>query len=531
MPEHREADIVVIGGGVGGSYAAATAAYHGLDVFQLERKSEEEAGHIACGDATKSPLEPEYFPGDAIDMESIVEDPEIGFDYGIDQIEWWDTSQEGVDIQKTLRYPDQGERTGSSVVDRYEFGQALLEQAAERGAEQEFGTVVQELLQGDRVEGVRAAKNGDEILYHADVTIDASGALSDFNKSVERDGLDAQGGVTLEEPHFTQMGSAYREIIETRQPVDYDNAIIGMPLEGSRDSLEDTFGYFWLFPRSDTEVNVGLGFQMSDDPIQMVDVLRDYVEDREEFQDAEIDEKFGKKNKLGSALALRRPLDSLVAPGYLAAGGNACCTHPISGKGIRGAAVTGYSAGKHAAEAIETGDVSEEGLWDHNVYVMKENGIGKTIASRDPFNIAAGTVDVDSLRAFVSFLPEEEIQRVVGSGGDSSLRDELGVIGAAWRNYRERKADGTLESLDVSRSDIIDTAWLFGAAKMYSRSLENHYSEYPENREGFPEWKEARDEIDSFYQGLMDADPKYGGDEDTGYMAAVRSLGKALDVF
>ncbi len=528
MEERREADVVVIGGGVGGSYAAATAAYEGLDVVQLERKPSEQAGNIACGDATKSPLEPGYFPGEAIEMERIVEDPRVGFDYGIDQIEWWDTNQEDIDIRKTLLYPEEGERTGSSVVDRHAFGQALLEQAAEQGVEQEFGAVVQELLQGDRVEGVKASRDGDEILYNADVTIDAAGALSDFNKGVAREELDAEGGVTLEEPHFTQMGSAYREIIETQQPVDYENSIVGMPLEGSHDSLEDTFGYFWLFPRSDTEINVGLGFQMSDDPIQMVDVLADYIEDREEFEDAEIDEKFGKKNKLGSALALRRPLDSLVAPGYMAAGGNACCTHPISGKGIRGAAITGYSAGKHAAEAIESGDVSEEGLWGHNVYVMKENGIGKAIASRDPFNIAAGTGDVNNMRAFVSLMPEDEIQQVVGTGSDPSLRDRLA---STWRNYRERRADGTLDALDVSRRDILDTARLFVVGKMYSRSLENHYSDYPESRDGFPEWKETRDEIDAFYQGLMDADPKYGGGGDTGYMAAARSLGKAAGVF
>jgi len=46
-------DIVVVGGGTAGTFAAATAASEGLDAIILERKSADEAGHIACGDAIK----------------------------------------------------------------------------------------------------------------------------------------------------------------------------------------------------------------------------------------------------------------------------------------------------------------------------------------------------------------------------------------------------------------------------------------------------------------------------------------------
>ena len=40
-------DIVVVGGGTAGVFAAATAAAEGLDVVIVERKSEADAGHIA----------------------------------------------------------------------------------------------------------------------------------------------------------------------------------------------------------------------------------------------------------------------------------------------------------------------------------------------------------------------------------------------------------------------------------------------------------------------------------------------------
>ena len=49
----HEYDIVIVGSGTSGCYAAATAAQAGMDVAVLERKDAEEAGHIACGDALK----------------------------------------------------------------------------------------------------------------------------------------------------------------------------------------------------------------------------------------------------------------------------------------------------------------------------------------------------------------------------------------------------------------------------------------------------------------------------------------------
>ena len=46
-------EIIVVGGGVAGCFAAATAADAGAEVLQIERKSAENAGHIACGDAIR----------------------------------------------------------------------------------------------------------------------------------------------------------------------------------------------------------------------------------------------------------------------------------------------------------------------------------------------------------------------------------------------------------------------------------------------------------------------------------------------
>ena len=70
---------------------------------------EDEAGHIACGDAMKSPTDSELYPG-PIDMVSIAENEDVLIDENIDRIEWWD---EDIGVKKVLPY-----ESGSNVIDR-----------------------------------------------------------------------------------------------------------------------------------------------------------------------------------------------------------------------------------------------------------------------------------------------------------------------------------------------------------------------------------------------------------------------------
>jgi digeranylgeranylglycerophospholipid reductase len=497
----EEYEIIVVGGGVAGSFAAATAADEGAEVVQLERKSEEEAGHIACGDAMKDPTSDKYYPG-PIDMESLAEDPELLADNNVDQIEWRD---EEIDVRKVIPYPG----NGSNVVDRYVLGQGLLDETARLGVDQHFDTVVNGVVQDDQVRGVEAVRDGENVTYTGDLVIDAGGSLSTVMADTDFPELDAEPDTTLEEPHFTQYGSAYREIIETEDPVPYDNSIIGKPLE--------EMGYIWYFPRTPTEINVGLGFQMSEDPVQMPQRLAEDLEGRDEYEGAEIGENLGESDKLGAALALRRPLDSMVAPGYIAVGGNAGTTHPISGKGIRGAAVSGFSAGKHGAEAVnsdEDGFISEEDLWAHNHFLYADHGLGTRIASKDPYNIAVSQMGMDTGRATVALLPEEEIRETVSSEDTDSV--DMGNVknfltegaGNAWHHFR----DGTFEDLGVSKREVLGTLHDFWKTKNYADEMRDHYSSYPDSREDFFEWLDERNRIDNELNqalGVPEGEEKY----------------------
>jgi len=492
-------EIVVVGGGVAGCFAAATAADRGADIVQIERKSESEAGHIACGDAMKSPTDPDLYPG-PIDMTAIAATDDVLIDGNIDQIEWWD---EDIGVKKVLPYD-----SGSNVVDRYEFGRELLRQTATLGVDQEFNTVVNGVVQGEQVEGVEAVRDGRPVTYHADLVIDGGGSLSTVMAAVDFDELAAAPEATFEEPQYRQFGSAYREVLVTPEDVPYDNALVGKPLE--------ELGYVWYFPRTAREINVGLGFQMTEEPVELVDRLREDIRDRPEYQGAEHAEVDGTADKLGAALGLRRPLDSMVAPGYITVGCNAGATHPISGKGIRGAAVTGFSAGKHGARAVredEDGFVSEADLWPHNYFVYVEHGLGTRIASKDPYNVAAANAGMENVRAAVALLPETEIADVVSSAEDSfGVTNAVELVSGVLRNAVDLYRNDVFEQLDTSKRAVLATLGDFVQTRIYADRLERHYANYPETREEFFEWRDERDALDDALDeqiGIPARDSKY----------------------
>jgi len=480
-------DVVVVGGGISGCFAAATAAAEGASVVQLDRKPREEGGFIACGDAIKSPRDPEKYPG-PIDMNAIADDERVLMDLNIDQIEYWD---EELGVRKVLPYSN-----GSNVIDRYEFGQHLLEQTADLGVEQHFDTVVNEVTQNGRVTGVKAIRNGEPVTYESQVLIDTAGAQSILQDMIDFEALDAPGGSTFEKPHYTHFGSAYREVIETPEPVEYHNAIVGKPLE--------EMGYIWYFPRTPTQINVGLGFQMSKDPIPLADRLRRDIEDRPEYQGANVAERFDRDNKLGSAIALRRPLDSMVAPGYLTAGGAAGTTHPITGKGIRGAAYSGYSAGRAAALAVQNDDVSEEGLWEHNRWLYLEHGEAAKLAAWDAYNVAASKLEPNMLRALIALLPEKELREIVGTSTEvDSFASKLQVGSGVARNFLSAYRRGLFDELGVTVSELSDAVLGLVSTRKFVAKYQAHYESYPETRDGFEAWVAKRNEIDqAFYDAL-----------------------------
>ncbi|MFB6162785.1 MAG: geranylgeranyl reductase family protein [Halococcoides sp.] len=457
MPTERY-EVVVVGGGTGGTFAAVTAARAGASVVIVERKSSEEAGHIACGDAIKGQ---DTFP-DVIDRQRLRDEAFTNESVSHALFEMPDSGE-------TLDY-DFGGVTGS-VVDRKRYGEVLLEEAEQAGADIHYDTVVTDVRQdGRQVTGVETVRDGEPTTYEADVVIDAAGALSILQDKADLAETTFDTNVT-----YSQFCSAYREVITVDEPVPWSDAIVFKPTE--------ELGYLWYFPRTPTEINVGVGFQMNEEPMQLVEAIRDDVRDRPEFENATVED------KLGAALPTRRPYDSAVAPGYIAIGDAAAHVNPTTGGGIPGAAKGGHWAGEIAASAVADGDLSEAGLWEYNHRVQTD--YGKRFAAMDLYNIFGTARDLDDLVDLLAAMPAQQLIDVLGKSGEASMGFglKLEILVKTFGHW------GTL--LDVYR--VNDRA----------SDLKSIYEDYPTDPAGFETWRDRRDEFMTEYYDLVGAEPKY----------------------
>lgn len=455
--ENDEFDVVVVGAGTAGCYAAATVAAAGYDVVVLERKDEHEAGHIACGDALKgSDAFPEAIPHERLEPAMTNTDVDHGR---------FEIPQENT----ILEIPVPGKL---AVVDRWEYGRAIIKGAVEAGATFVYDTVVQDVVQGEdgTIIGVTAKRKGKPTIYRADIVIDGAGSLS-----VLQDRIDFVGTTFDTNVRYSQFCSAYREILEVPEEVPWKDALVFKPTKRAA-------GYLWYFPRTGTEINAGLGFQMNEEPMHLVQDLASDIKNRPELRDAVV------TDKLGAALPTRRPYDSAVAPGFMAVGDAAGHVNPTTGGGIAGAAYAGAYAGEQAISAIETGDISEAQLWAYNERVMDH--FGARYAALDVYNILSTAVDVDDLMGLLAALPGQKLAEALYSGST-----DLG-----WR----LKVQTAVKSLKYW-----DVIWTFYKTKQLAEELLEHYQTYPTEPSGLAPWQQERDGLmDHIYQ-TTGAEAKY----------------------
>jgi geranylgeranyl reductase family protein len=238
VPE-RDADVIVVGAGPGGSTAAYHLARHGVRVLVLE----------------KSHFPREKVCGDGLTPRAVVALVRMGVD--IDGPGWlrhYGLRVVGGGVRLELPWPELSNSPGFGLTrTRHDFDDILARRAVAAGAELRTGHQVLGPIRDaatGRVVGVTASTgdDGSPRRFHAPVTIAADGVSGRLPLAL---------GLTRREDR--PIGVAVRRYY--RSPVRHDDDYLEswLELRSSADSDRLLPGYGWIFGMGDGRVNVGLG--------------------------------------------------------------------------------------------------------------------------------------------------------------------------------------------------------------------------------------------------------------------------------
>lgn len=435
-------DLLVVGAGTAGCAAALEAARAGLRVALLDRRTADQVGTKACGDA--------------------MEENEIA----------WTRDVLGVDLSPALLRSGLGARVSTSdgrdhlvipswissraVVDRPRMGRILLEAAIAAGAEFRGGTRVLDWIQHDSsVAGVRT-ESGD---LRARCCLDCSGALSGLRQKV------AVPGPLEKETGEGRLAFAYRELAEVPAGLPHPDEIVV-----TYDLAASNGGYVWYFPNGPRHVNVGIGGAPASRPWARL------LEEHGRSWGIS----WEKRSAAGAFLPARTFLSCAVAPGYIACGDAACCVGPLDGAGIHSSLLTGHLAALQAIQALAEGEATLERLWGyHRAYL----GYRWKTSIVDH---GAGISAQEALRPLLQNLGQGDFDALVRM---ADSRTVTALYSTSWRSI------GPLLKLAVKLLSRPRLVGKLAPGLWWMARLRAHLLAYPKSPEGHPAWNRKFERI------------------------------------
>ncbi len=442
----KKFDVIIVGAGTGGSLTAKTLANDGLKVCMIDRKAEQDIGDKVCGDA----IGKHHFDNVGLKHPSGKE-----LERKIEGIKVYSPDMETeVNVK--------GEGVHGYLVNRLLFGQRLLKEAKAAGVTLMDQTVVTyPIIKAGYVVGVLAKNLKKDInseLY-SKVVVDASG-----HSAVLRKKLPTEFGIE-NEVNDEDVEICYREIREIAEPVD-DPGFCKIYLDLQR----FPGGYCWIFPKSPTVVNVGLGVAMTKGFPNPKDLYNQFVLSMPIFKDSQA------LTGGGGLVPTRRPIGSMVGNGVVIVGDAACQVNPIHGGGIGSSMMGGVRAAEIIIKAIENGDVSRKSLWPYTGIFMKEYGAKQ--AGLDVFRILLQKLSNEEMNYGMShhLITDEDLLK-------ASMGEDL-KLNITEKTNRLFKGLGRLSLLKKLNS----------TAKLM-REIRDLYRNYPSSPNGLDEWTAKADQI------------------------------------
>lgn len=307
----KKYDVIVVGAGPAGSTAAYHAAAGGMNVLLLE-KHNQIGVPVCCAEAVTKPglkllLEPRAsWIAAEIDRAIVVGPEETTFE---------------------VEHPDAG-----YILERKLFDRDLAAMAAEQGAEVRVNAEVTDLLFGDnRYDGVVVEEAGERKEIRADIVIAADGVESLLGRRAE--------------------------VGKRVQPKLYDSALQylvgGIEIDTRR--MEFYFdpdlypsGYLWVFPKSPTSANVGLGSAL----------LGNKGPSQKELLEKFCSERFGSFSILertSGGIPCFQGKQQLLKQNLMLVGDAARVVDSFTGAGIVNGMLSGLVAGRTAAHYFHAG--------------------------------------------------------------------------------------------------------------------------------------------------------------------------------
>jgi digeranylgeranylglycerophospholipid reductase len=320
-----ECDVVVVGGGPGGSMAARYCAEGGLKTIMLEKKAEIGAPLRCAEGVSKKWLQEVGIEPDpawiCADMVGAVIRSPSGHTFKLDE------SKAGSEV--------------GYVLERHLFDKALARRAAEAGAQILMRTsATGVIIEDGRLAGVKAKSMGEEIEIRAKAVVAADG----FESQVAR-----WAGVDTSLKLNDICSCIQYRMVNLDIDPEYCEFVIGGSIAPG--------GYLWIFPKGEGIANVGIGVMgtrcKNADPKVYLDK---FIASDPRFKRAQSLE------VVGGMVSTCPGLDCAVADNLVIVGDAARIIDPVTGGGICHACRTGMYAGKVLVEASKKGDFSKSAL-------------------------------------------------------------------------------------------------------------------------------------------------------------------------
>ncbi|MGD6851518.1 MAG: NAD(P)/FAD-dependent oxidoreductase [Candidatus Bathyarchaeia archaeon] len=315
-------EVVVIGGGPAGSYAALQLAKRGVKATVFEEHPQigvpsHCAGHISIRSLKRMELYP--LPS------GILENTFCAANF---------YSPQGTKFTLHLSCPV------TCALNRTRFDQLLAKQAEAAGAEFKMNTAVQSLLiQNGAVKGVKVKQPNGEVHVNSKVVFDCEGVSSRLLR---------QAGLRALKP----SGLVYAVETEVEGVQDIE-----------MDAVEVYFGrgyapgfYGWLIPRPDGTAKLGLATNQGDPRAYLKRLMTKHPVAKKQLAKAKI-------TSAGyHAITLGGPIRQAHTDGFLAVGDCASQVKPTTGGGVIFGLTAAKAAAEVASEAVKAGDVSSHAL-------------------------------------------------------------------------------------------------------------------------------------------------------------------------